>query len=359
MTTFKEIDINEYKKLLDNMQHTYAKTFNNVELLHNFEENVNNKNIGTIIKDQETLEKEDKYIEKLSDKLSEKISNSNINNNIIPYDDKKKYVFLNTHDYYSKNPKDILNYIKKIYIKSNIGYDKIYKPRPKTVNISLGNIIKKIENDNNISNELKDDFIDAYNNIPNKTSIQFHNKYYREYVMEPVEKYYIEKNIDADDEKSIIVPVSDKEKDKSLKDELKSNIGKTIVRALSGEGLHFNKIKIDENLLKKNILKVRYINSNRKINNKFLKEDYKISNNMKNSILKNNNLNKLTKNEYDVYNTLQKYRKNNDNLQLLLSSYLAGNKSKDLYNKINELLYKNYKNNIINKKQYQNIMNKI
>ena len=113
MTTFKEIDINEYKKLLDNMQHTYAKTFNNVELLHNFEENVNNKNIGTIIKDQETLEKEDKYIEKLSDKLSEKISNSNINNNNIPHDDKKKYIFLNTHDYYSKNPKDVLNYIKK------------------------------------------------------------------------------------------------------------------------------------------------------------------------------------------------------------------------------------------------------
>ena len=94
MTTFKEIDINEYKKLLDNMQHTYAKTFNNVELLHNFEENVTNRNIDSIIKDQETLEKEDKYIEKLSDKLSEKISNSNINNNnIIPHDDKKKYVF--------------------------------------------------------------------------------------------------------------------------------------------------------------------------------------------------------------------------------------------------------------------------
>ena len=360
MTTFKEIDINEYKKLLDDMQHTYAKTFNNIELLHNFEENVNNKNIETIIKDQETLEKEDKYIEKLSDKLSEKISNSNINNNIIPHDDNKKYIFLNTHDYYSKNPKDILNYIKKIYIKSNIGYDKIYKPRPKTINISLGNIIKKIENDNNISNELKDDFIDAYNNIPNKTSIQFHNKYYREYVMEPVEKYYIEKNIDADDEKSIIIPISDKEEDKSLKDELKNNTIKTVVDTLTGKGLNFNKIKIDENLLKKNILKVRYINSNRKINNKFLKEDYKISNNMKNSILKNTGLNKLTKNEYDVYNLLQKYRnKNGGDLQLLMSSYLAGNKSKNLYNKINELLYKNYKNNIINKKQYQNIINKL
>ena len=224
-----------------------------------------------------------------------------------------------------------------------------------------------MKNDDKISNEFKDDFIDAYNNIPNKTSIQFHNKYYREYVMEPVEKYYEEKNIDADDEISIIkdddlsldiVPSSDKEH-KSLKDELKNNAIKTVVNTLTGQGLNFNKIKIDENLLKKNILKVRYINSNRKINNKFSREDYKISNNMKNSILKNTGLNKLSKNEYDVYNTLQKYRKKDDNLQLLISSYLAGNKSRPLYNKINELLYKNYKNNIINKKQYQNIIDKL
>ena len=56
------------------------------------------------------------------------------------------------------------------------------------------------------------------------------------------------------------------------------------------------------------------------------------------------------------YNDIEK---NNDNLQLFPSSYLAGNKSKDLYNKINELLYKNYKNDIICKKQYQNIINKL
>ena len=111
--------------------------------------------------------------------------------------------------------------------------------------------------------------------------------------------------------------------------------------------------------MKKNILKVRYINSNRRVNNKFLKEDYQISNNMKNAILKNTGLNKLTKNEYDVYNTLQKYRKKDDNLQLLLSSYIAGSKSKDLYNKINELLYKNYKDGLINKIEYQNTMNKL
>ena len=122
----------------------------------------------------------------------------------------------------------------------------------------------------------------------------------------------------ADDEKSIIrdddqliSESSDKEdkEDKPLKDKLKSDVSKTIIKTLTGQGLNFNRIKIDENLLKKNILKVRYINSNRKINNKFLKEDYQICNNMKNSILKNTGLNKLTKNEYDVYNTLQRYRK--------------------------------------------------
>ena len=34
-------------------------------------------------------------------------------------------------------------------------------------------------------------------------------------------------------------------------------------------------------------------------------------------------------------------------------------KSKDLYNKINEMLYNNYKNNKISKKEYQNIINKL
>ena len=42
-----------------------------------------------------------------------------------------------------------------------------------------------------------------------------------------------------------------------------------------------------------------------------------------------------------------------------MSSYLAGNKSKPLYNKINKLLYKNYKDGVSNRKQYQNIINKL
>ena len=100
-----------------------------------------------------------------------------------------------------------------------------------------------------------------------------------------------------------IIPETNTKEDKSLKDKLKSNIGKTVLISLTGQGLNFYRIKIDENLLKKNILKVRYINSNKRINDEFLKKDYQISSNMKNSILKNIGLNKLTKNEYDVYNT--------------------------------------------------------
>ena len=96
------------------------------------------------------------------------------------------------------------------------------------------------------------------------------------------------------------------------------------------------------------------------MNNKYLNQDYKVPNNMKNALLKHININKLSKNEYNVYNALQKYIRNeNDNLQLLISSYLAVNKSTDLYNKINDMLYNNYKNNTISRKEYQNIVNKL
>ena len=142
MTTFKEIDFNEYKKLLDNIQHTYAKTFNNVELLHNFEENVNNKNIDSIIKNKESLQK-DKYIEKLSDKISSKISNPNQNT----VKNNNKYVFLDPYQYYNDNPELILNHIKDLYIKSNISYKDIYPPKSKTKIISLDSVIRSIKID--------------------------------------------------------------------------------------------------------------------------------------------------------------------------------------------------------------------
>ena len=95
-----------------------------------------------------------------------------------------------------------------------------------------------MKDNDKISKDIKDDFIDAYNTIPNKTKIKFHNKFYRQYVMEPVDQYYIEKNVLADDEKSIIrddnISFDDDSKDKSLKDKLKSDVTKTIVKTLTG-----------------------------------------------------------------------------------------------------------------------------
>ena len=62
------------------------------------------------------------------------------------------------------------------------------------------------------------------------------------------------------------------ERNESLKDELKSDISKTIIKSVVGEGI-FDKIRVDKDLLKKNILKVRYIKSGRKLNSKLLEED--------------------------------------------------------------------------------------
>ena len=86
----------------------------------------------------------------------------------------------------------------------------------------------------------------------------------------------------------------------------------------------------------KNILKIRY-NNGRKLNNKYLHDHMLISNQMRNTILKNTNVNKLSKDEYHVYTLLNKYK--NDDNNLLISSYLARNKSVDLYNTINKNLY--------------------
>ena len=82
-----------------------------------------------------------------------------------------------------------------------------------------------------------------------------------------------------------------------------------------------------------------------------------ISDNMKNAILKNSNINKLSRNEYHVYTLLNKYK--NDDTNLLISSYLSGNTSTDLYNMINKNLYNKLKNNELSKQNYNNIFKKI
>ena len=130
--------------------------------------------------------------------------------------------------------------------------------------------------------------------------------------------------------------------------EIGKEIGKKFIKNLTRQGVdEYKMIKIDKDASKKNILKIRYNNNGRKLNNKYLQDDMFISNNMKNAIMKNTNINKLSKNEYHVYTLLNKYK--NDNTNLSISSFLAGNKSTDLYNTINKNLYNKLKNNEITK----------
>ena len=331
MTTFKEISVQDYKKLLDNKQHTFAKTFRNIELLQKFENRkIKNDDINDIIYDEQKLEKEDKYIEKLTDKLSNKINKNNGE-------------LLNI---YNSDKESVLNFVKNVYKRYKNA--SLYKPRNNDIEeIPLESIMNSIKNNQNIG---KSDRENIYNTYKTNNDLKNVTIDYNEYknVMEDIEKFR-KKDVNT---KSKSLPSK-----KSLIPTLKENISKTIIQKITGQG--YNKIKIDQDLLKKNILKVRYISNNRKVHNDLLKNDYQISDNMKNAILKNKHINKLSKDEYAVYNALQKYKNNDNKLQLLISSYLAGNKSKDLYNKINEMLYNNYQNNKITKKEYQNIINKI
>ena len=333
MTTFKEISVEDYKKLLNNKQHTFAKTFKNIELLQKFEDRkIKNDSIDDIIDDEQKVENENKYIEKLTDKLSEKINKNNGE-------------LLNIHN---NDKESVINFIKNVYIKYKNA--SIYKPRNENIEeVSLESIMNSIKNNKEIGRSDREHIYNIYKTNNDLKNITIDYNEYKN-ALEDIEKF---RNVDIT--KNIKTKSKSLPSTKSLIPTLKDNLSKTIMQNITGEG--YNKIKIDQDLLKKNILKVRYISNNRKVHNDLLKNDYQISDNMKNAILKNKNINKLTKNEYDVYNALQKYK--NNELQLLISSYLAGNKSKDLYNKINEMLYDNYKNNKITKKQYQNIINKI
>ena len=336
MTTFKEISVEDYKKLLDNKIHTFAKTFKNIELLQKFENRkLKNDSIDDIIYDEQKLEKEDNYIEKLTDKLSEKI-------------DKNNGELLNIHN---NDKNSVINFVKDIYIKYKNA--SLYKPRNDDIQeVSLESIMNSIKNNKEIGKSDRENIFNIYKNNNNLKDVTIDYNEYKN-AMEDIEKF---RNVDIKKDvrrKSKSLPSTSK---KSLIPTLKDNLSKTIIENITGEG--YNKIKIDQDLFKKTIFKVRYISNNRKVHNDLLKNDYQISDNMKIAILKNKNISKLSKNEYDVYNALQKY-KNNDKLQLLISSYIAGNKSKGLYNKINELLYNNYQNNKISKKEYQNIINKI
>ena len=110
--------------------------------------------------------------------------------------------------------------------------------------------------------------------------------------------------------------------------------------------------------LDKGILRVRCSN-NKELTNKFLKDDYKINKRMVNAIKFNKDIHKLSNNEKNIYYELMKFLNKEQDINILIGSYLSGNNSKSLYNKINKMLYNKLKNYLISKKEYTSLLNKI
>ena len=127
---------------------------------------------------------------------------------------------------------------------------------------------------------------------------------------------------------------------------------------IQGEGFNNNNIKINNKDLDKGILRVRYVN-NRKLTNNLLKDDYRISKRMVNAIKFNKDIHKLSANEKNIYYELQKFLNKEQDTNVLVGSCLSGSHSKSLYNKINKMLYNKLKNNLISKKEYTSLLNKI
>ena len=308
MTWFKQISVKEYDDLIKNKNKIYNITpnFTNVELLNKYrDDDVINKKI--II--DENLNKQNENLVKEIDK--------NLNKYLIEKPDISKY----KDQYTFKNDNDILKSFNKIFT----DYDLSYKPKLKTTEVSTQYLLNKLEKSKKIPKELFQYFD---NNLRNKKKLNVKFKLYY-----PDDIPLIPENIDYDDDNdNSIVPVQD--------------------------GGTLNNIKIDENALNKNILKIRYLNG-RKLNNKLLKHDYKITKNMKEAIKFNKNIHKLSQNEKNIYYELEKYINKDKSLDILIGSYLSGNNNKKLFNRINKILYDKYKNNLITQKEYTNMLKQI
>ena len=309
MTWFEQISVKEYDELIKNKNKIYNITphFTNVELLNKYRDN--DSNINKNIKIDEKINKQNENLAKVIDK--------NLNKYLIEKPDISKY----KDQYTFKDNNDIL----KSFIKIFDDYDLSYKPRSKTTEVSSQYLLNKLEKSKKIPKELFQYFD---NNLRNKKKLNLKFELHKRDNI-PL----IPENIDDDeDDDNSITPVQD--------------------------GGSLNNIKIDENALNKNILKIRYLNG-RKLNNKLLKHDYKITKNMKEAIKFNKNIHKLSQNEKNIYYELEKYINKDKSLDILIGSYLSGNNNKKLFNRINKILYDKYKNNLITQKEYTNMLKQI
>ena len=313
---FKKITVKEYDDLIKNKNKMYniSKNFTTPELMNKYrdEDDIINKKIE--INEQQTLQ------------------NENLDKVFNKYFSEKEDVTIYSQDYPMNNMNNIVMSLNKIFNKYNISY----KPRKNSIKVKINYLLGKLEKNKNINDDL---FKYFDNNIRNLKKLN-HELYFNEN-----DKLYNRENI--------LMEPNNTTSDIDI--DTLSNLN--IVPIQKGQGV-LNNIKIDENSLNKNILKIRYLNG-RKLNNKLLKHDYKISKNMKDAIKFNKNIHKLSSNEKNIYYELEKYINKDKPLDVLIGSYLSGNNNKKLYNRINKILYNKYKNNLITYKEYTNLLNKI
>ena len=319
MTSFETISLDDYKKLVDNEKRIFDLTenFTSPERLNkyrNTDENVDKK-IKENEKNKEKYENLDKIINKSIDKIKENsiknITNNYYSNGNDEVEDDKYMGYINKEmnddiiskiyeqNYSFNNDDEILDSFSKIFKE----YDMEYNPRPNTQYYRVRYLLNKLK-------ENRDVPVDLYNYF--HTTLSENNKAYH------------------------IIPIDKKEQ----------------------TGSSINNIIINDKDLNKGILRVRYLN-NRKLTNNLLKHDYKISKNMVNAVKFNKDLHKLSKNEMKIYHELQKFLNKEQDINVLIGSYLSGNNSKKLYNKISSMLYNKLKNGMINKKEYAKLINKI
>ena len=309
MTSFATITPEEYQRLIDNEKKIFNLTdnFTTSEILNKYrhsDKNVEDKIKQNEIK-KENFESLDKIINKNIDKLKTKTKKDFSAN--YEYDDdnsisdKTNYGDIMTkiyeQNYRFNNDSEILDSFSKIFKEYNMEY----KPRSYTQYYRVRYLLNKIKG-----------------NVPSDLYNYFHTTLY-----ENNKAYHM-------------IPIDKKEQ----------------------TGSSINNIIINDKDLNKGILRVRYLN-NRKLTNNLLKHDYKISKNMVNAIKFNKNLHKLSKNEMKIYHELQKFLNKEQDINVLIGSYLSGNNSKKLYNKISSILYNKFKNGMINKKEYTKLINKI
>ena len=316
MASFETITPEEYQRLIDNEKKIFDLTenFTTPEILNKYrhtDENIDKK-IKQKEKIKEKYENLDKIINKGIDKIKENsiknITNNYYSNENDEVEDDKYMGYINKEmnddimskiyeqNYKFNNDDEILDSFSKIFKE----YDMDYNPRPNTKYYRVRYLLNKIKG--NIP-------VDLYNYF--HTTLSENNKAYH------------------------IIPIKNEQTGSSI-----------------------NNIIINDKDLNKGILRVRYLN-NRKLTNNLLKHDYKISKKMVNAIKFNKDIHKLSKNEMKIYHELQKFLNKEQDINVLIGSYLSGNNSKKLYNKISSILYNKLKNNIISKREYTKLINKI